>query len=137
MIPPSSLPSKRKVAFTCFSFIHIGETNGPECSNPSVWKKGGNFKFWHRDWSVGNKQGGRRKIQTRDPCPVDRLVEKKISPSAALSLFLFFFKRVRPSVGRRALKGVNLSLMVTRSVPAVEKQQTSERLETRRDVFRR
>jgi hypothetical protein len=32
---------------------------------------------------------------------------------------------------------VNLSLMVTRSVPAVEKQQTSERLETRRDVFRR
>lgn len=97
-------------------------------------EKGGNFKFWHREWSVGNKQGGRREIQTS---PVDRLVEKKISPSAALSLFLFFFKRVRPSVGRRALKGVNLSLMVTRSVPAVEKQQTSERLETRRDVFRR
>jgi hypothetical protein len=97
-------------------------------------EEGGNFKFWHRDWSVGNKQGGRREIQTRAPLPSTDLLKRKFLPPL---LFLFFFKRVRPSVGRRALKGVNLSLMVTRSVPAVEKQQTSERLETRRDVFRR
>jgi hypothetical protein len=56
-------------------------------------EKGGNFKFWHREWSVGNKQGGRREIQTS---PVDRLVEKKISPSAALSLFL----QTRPTIRR-------------------------------------
>jgi hypothetical protein len=95
-------------------------------------EEGGNFKFWHRDWSVGNKQGGRREIQTRAPLPSTDLLKRKFLPP-----LLFFFKRVRPSVGHRALKGVNLSLMVTRSVPAVEKQQTSERVETRRDVFRR
>lgn len=71
-------------------------------------------------------KAGVGKFRQGTPVPSTDLLKRKFLPP-----LLFFFKRVRPSVGRRALKGVNLSLMVTRSVPAVEKQQTSERVERR------
>ncbi len=134
----------RRVVATC-PFTHIGERQmGRNVQNSSVWRlKTGRIS--HSGIVIGllsviNKTGVGK--SDKGLVPSTDLLKRKFLPSAAIFFFFlsFFFSssssskapdHPSPPPPQRALKGVNLSLMVTRSVPPVEKQE-SERVETSR-----